>query len=70
METKFASRKWILACAAFLMSSGLLIAGLLTPDLWVSFNAWLVGLYLAANVTQKAIAPPITNLKKDLPDGE
>lgn len=55
METKFASRKWILACAAFLAATGLLIAGLLSPDQWVSFTTWVVGLYCAANVTQKAV---------------
>lgn len=54
MESRYASRKWILACAAFLTATGLLIAGLLTPDQWASFDTWLIGLYFAANVSQKA----------------
>lgn len=54
MDNKFQSRKFILACAAFVAAIPLLCVGLITSDQWISFNTWLVGLYLAANVTQKA----------------
>jgi len=52
-DSKWASRKFALACAAFVAAIPLLCAGLITSDQWISFNTWLVGLYFVANVSQK-----------------
>lgn len=54
-DKRFASRKFILACAAFLAALALLAVGLITSEQWVSFNTWLLGLYLAANVGDQAV---------------
>ena len=55
MDTRYASRKFILACAAFVAALPLLAVGLITSDQWVSFNTWLLGLYMAANVGDQAV---------------
>ena len=55
MDARYASRKFVLSCAAFLAGTGLLIAGLISSDQWVTFTQWIVGLYLAANVGDQAV---------------
>lgn len=54
-DRRYASRKFILASAAFLAGTGLLVAGLVSSEQWVSFTTWTLGLYCAANVSQKAV---------------
>lgn len=54
-DKRYASRKFILACAAFVAALALLATKLITSDQWVSFNTWLLGLYLAANVGDQAV---------------
>lgn len=55
MDTRFASRKFILSCAAFLVGLPMVFMGLLTPDQWVSYTTWVLGLYMAGNVGDQAV---------------
>lgn len=54
-DTRYASRKFILASAAFVVAVPLLAFDLITSEQWVSFTTWIVGLYLAANVGDQAV---------------
>lgn len=54
-DSRYASRKFLLASAAFVAGTSLLVAGLISPDQWVSFTTWVVGLYLAGNVADQAV---------------
>lgn len=53
-DRRYASRKFILACAAFLAGCGFLIAGKVDAAQWQSFVVWVVGLYMAGNVGDTA----------------
>jgi hypothetical protein len=49
-DDKFASRKFVLASAAFLAGVALLCVGKIDAAQWVSFTTWVLGLYYGANV--------------------
>lgn len=50
IESRFASRKFILVCALVLIATGFRIAGLLDSAEWINVATWLAGLYMAGNV--------------------
>jgi type IV secretory pathway VirB2 component (pilin) len=50
MATRYASRKFLLAVAAFLAACAFLLAGKLDAAQWIGFVEWIVGLYMAGNV--------------------
>lgn len=54
-ETRYASRKFLLAVATFLAFTGLRIAGLLDQGGYVTLAMFALGGYLGANVVQKAV---------------
>lgn len=49
-DSRYRSRKFALACAAFLAGLGLFVAGMLTSAEWIGITQWVVGLYMAGNV--------------------
>lgn len=49
-DDKFASRKFVLACAAFVAGVVLLAAKLIDSAQWTSYTTWVLGLYYGANV--------------------
>lgn len=53
-DNRYASRKFILACVAYVTGVPLVCFGFLTPDQWVSYTGWLLALYFAANVGDQA----------------
>jgi hypothetical protein len=54
-DTRFASRKFLLAVVAFVTFTGLRIAGLLDQGGYVTLAMFALGGYLSANVVQKAV---------------
>jgi hypothetical protein len=50
MDTRYASRKFILAAFLLLAALGLLIAGLIDQATWEGFSTWVLGLYITGNV--------------------
>lgn len=56
MDRRYQSRKFLLAGAAFLAGVPLLCVGLISADQWVSYTTWVVGLYMAGNVTDQAVS--------------
>jgi hypothetical protein len=54
-ESRYASRKFILACAAFVAGLAFFIAGKIDSQQWLSQSAWVLGLYLAGNVGDQAV---------------
>lgn len=57
--TRYASRKFLLALAAFAAFTGLLIAGKLDQGAYVTLAMFALGGYLGANVIQKATAKEV-----------
>jgi hypothetical protein len=55
-ESRFASRKFLLALLAFLTFTGLLLAGKLDQGAYLTLAMFALGGYLGANVIQKATA--------------
>lgn len=53
-ESKYLSRKFIVAVAAFLIFTGLLLTGKIDQGAYVTLAMFALGGYLAANVAQKA----------------
>lgn len=53
-DSRYASRKFILASAAFLAGTSLLVAGLISSEQWMTLTPIVLGLYFTANVAQKA----------------
>ena len=49
-DTRYASRKFILACVAFMAGVGFFMAGKIDAAQWLSQSAWVLGLYMAGNV--------------------
>jgi hypothetical protein len=49
-ERRWASRKWIMVLAFFLVASLFLHAGKVTDALWIDLVKWLTGLYMVGNV--------------------
>ena len=54
-DSRYASRKFLLACIAFVAGLGLFIAGKIDAAQWLSQSAWVLGLYIAGNVTDAAV---------------
>lgn len=54
-DTRYASRKFLLAVAAFVTFTGLRIAGLLDQSGYITLAMFALGGYLGANVVQKAV---------------
>ena len=54
-DQRYLSRKFILACAAFVAGLGFFIAGKIDGAQWLSQSAWVLGLYLAGNVGDQAV---------------
>jgi len=54
-DTRYASRKFLLAVVAFLTFTGLRIAGVLDQGAYVTLAMFALGGYLSANVVQKAV---------------
>lgn len=54
-ESKYLSRKFIVAVVAFLIFTGLLLAGKIDQAGYVMLSMFALGGYLTANVTQKQI---------------
>lgn len=54
-DTRYASRKFLLACAAFLAGLVFFSIGKIDAAQWLSQSAWVLGLYLAGNVGDQAV---------------
>ena len=54
-DTRYASRKFVIACASLLAAWIAFPVGLITSDQVLNFTQWVVGLYLAANVGDQAV---------------
>lgn len=55
-DKRYASRKFILACAAFLAGLVFFAIGKIDAAQWLSQVAWVLGLYMAGNVGDTAAA--------------
>ncbi len=55
MDRRFQSRKFILACAGWLAGVVFFALGRLDAAQWMSQSAWVLGLYLGANVADQAV---------------
>ena len=49
-DTRYASRKFILAAFVLLAALGLLIGKVIDADTWASVSTWVLGLYFTGNV--------------------
>lgn len=54
-DRRYASRKFVLACAGFVAGVVFFSLKWLTADQWIGWTTWLTGLYLAANVGDQAV---------------
>lgn len=54
-DTRYASRKFLLACAAWLAGVVFFSIGKIDAAQWLSQSAWVLGLYLAGNVADQAV---------------
>lgn len=54
-DTRYASRKFLLACAGWLAGIVFFAIGKLDAAQWLTQSAWVLGLYLAANVGDQAV---------------
>lgn len=54
-DTRYASRKFLLAACAFAVGVVFFSLGKLDAAQWMSQSAWVLGLYLAANVGDQAV---------------
>ena len=52
--SRYYSRKFQLAVAAFLGGIGFFIAGKLSAPEWITYTQWIVGLYMVGNVGDTA----------------
>lgn len=50
MDARFASRKFILTCVLILMAATAFALGLITPEQFIDYTKWLLGLYMVGNV--------------------
>jgi uncharacterized membrane protein YiaA len=55
MDNRYASRKFLLACAAFVAGLVFFAIGKIDAAQWLSQSAWVLGLYLAGNVGDQAV---------------
>lgn len=54
-DTRFASRKFILAAFLLLATLGLLIGKVIDAATWASTSTWVLGLYFTGNVGASAV---------------
>lgn len=59
--SKYQSRKFIVATAASIFSTGLLITKHITSDNWVDANKWIGCTYMTANAANNVIVKPTFN---------
>lgn len=59
-DSKYLSRKFILAAAAFVIFTGLLLAGKIDQGGYVTLSMFALGAYFTANVAQKAATKETT----------
>jgi uncharacterized membrane protein YiaA len=53
---RYASRKFILACVAFVAGLACFALGKIDAAQWLSQSAWVLGLYMAGNVGDSAVS--------------
>jgi hypothetical protein len=53
-ETRYASRKWILAAVVVVAAILLRFGDLISPEVFLELVKWTLALYFGANVVQKA----------------
>lgn len=53
-DRRYASRKFLLAVAAFLAGCGFLLSAKIAPEQWQTFTQWVLGLYIAGNIGDTA----------------
>lgn len=49
-QTRYASRKFILASFLLLSALGLLVTGYIPAPMWQQFSTWVLALYITGNV--------------------
>ena len=54
-DRRFASRKFLLACAGFVAGVVFFALKWMTADQWIGWSTWLLGIYAAANVSDQAV---------------
>lgn len=54
-DRRYASRKFTLSLAAFLVGVVFYALHQMTTAEWTSFTTWIVGLYMGANVADQAV---------------
>jgi uncharacterized membrane protein YiaA len=54
---RYASRKFILACVAFLAGVAFFALGKIDAAQWLTQSAWVLGLYMVGNVGDTAVTP-------------
>ena len=54
-DRRFASRKFLLACAGLIAGIVFFALGRLDAAQWLSQSAWVLGLYMAGNVADQAV---------------
>ena len=54
-DRRFASRKFLLACAGLIAGIVFFALGKLDAAQWLSQSAWVLGLYMAGNVADQAV---------------
>ena len=54
-DTRFYSRKFLLACVGWIAGVVFFAVGKLDAAQWMSQSAWVLGLYLASNVSDQAV---------------
>ena len=57
---RYASRKFLLACAALLAGIVFFALGKIDAAQWLSQSAWVLGLYMAGNVGDTAVTKGTT----------
>lgn len=54
-DSRYASRKFLLACAGLIAGIVFFALGKLDAAQWLSQSAWVLGLYMAGNVGDSAV---------------
>ncbi|MBS0200302.1 MAG: hypothetical protein JSR70_07605 [Proteobacteria bacterium] len=57
-DRRYLSRKFWLAACGWVAGVAFFACGFMTADQWMTQSAFVLGLYLAANVGQKAVDKP------------
>jgi len=50
MDARYASRKFLLTCVLVMMAATAFALGLITPEQFIDYTKWLLGLYMVGNV--------------------